>query len=86
MVALTSVESSLTALLLPLCLTLTGKTVRATDVSQERDDRRLVPLQHLQGGVATDAAFQRREVEQHTRALYYYYLALLLILLTCGAL
>ena len=74
-------ESSLTALLtvLPLCLTLTGKTVRATDVSQERDDRRLVPLQHLQGGVATGAAFQRREVEQHTRALYYYYyLALLL--------
>ena len=37
-----------------------------------------MPLQHLQGGVATDAAFQRREVEQHTRALYYYYLALLL--------
>ena len=72
-------ESSLRPLyLLPLCLTLTGKTVRATDVSQERDDRRLVPLQHLQGGVATDAAFQRREVEQHTRALYYYYLALLL--------
>ena len=64
-------ESSLTALLvLPLCLTLTGKTVRATDVSQERDDRRLVPLKHLQGGVATGAVFQRREVEQHTRVLY----------------
>ena len=61
-------ESSLTA---RLPLTLTGKTVRATDVSQERDDRRLVPLQHLQGGVAPGAAFQHMGVEQHTRVLYY---------------
>ena len=73
-------ESSLTA---RLPLTLTGKTVRATDVSQERDDRRLVPLQHLQGGVAPGAAFQHMGVEQHTRVLYSYYLLYCLPVARC---